>query len=575
MSSNNKKHIIAIINSLLVVIVSLMLLKCAMQGFPSGGPVDKTPPQIAAVYPTSDSTGVDIYLKKITIIFSERMNTGTIPNNLFISPLLNYELEWSASDELSIIINDTLKNNQTYVITIGSAAQDEHSNKLQQSFQSAFSSGPQIDHGSIAGRVYGLETKESVNLFAYTLQDSIKIDFTKRKPDYIMQSGEKGLYKFDYLKSGLYRLFAVNDQNSNLLIEPNFEMYGIPYRDVLIDSSNMSFSGLGFLLSKSDTISPIIIGAKALNFHTIRVRLNKAINTPKINEMEIVDTLANKAIKILGITRSRDEDFFLKVFTDSLDKSSYYRVISHILKDSSGNINSVRQYSRTFPGSAKEDTTSLKLIKFTPNDSTINIAPDESIHLEFSRTMDWNTIYKSFQLQQNNGDSINGHWHHKNLYSADFIPSKKLLTDSSYIAQITIKNIRDLYGAALEDTIIRHKFTIISTQKLGEIAGDVTINQPQAPVILNFVTLKNKNRIYHLSLNFPGKFYKPFLPSGNYLIDAYLDVDKNGQYGYGKLSPFSYSEPFFFLQDTISVRARWETSDINIEIPFGEKSSHE
>jgi uncharacterized protein (DUF2141 family) len=561
----------AIINVLFIFAVSLLLLKCAIQGFPPGGPEDKTPPQIVQIFPASDSTGVGIYLKEIKIIFSERMNEGSIPQNLFISPILKYDIKWRRSKELTITIDDTLKKEQTYIITIGSEAQDEHSNKLVQSFQSAFSTGSQIDHGSISGRVYELKPKETVNLFAYMIQDSSKSGFDKRKPDYVIQSGDGGQYKFDYLKAGYYRLFAAQDQNGNLLIDPLFERYGIPYRDVLIDSSRMFFDNLGFRLSKSDTTRPKLLSAKSLNFHTIRLRLSKPVKTPSSGAVTIIDTLTGKAVSILGITQSREEDFFLEIFTDSLPKDHFYKAAVSELSDSLGNISRRKHFTRSFPGSAKADTAALRLTRFTPKDSSADIYPDKKIYIEFSRAMNWNTLYKSFELRQNNGSRIKGHWRHKSLYSAEFIPNTKLSADTSYLAQLRLGAVRDLYGSALEDTVIEHRFTVISLNKLGEISGTVTIEQPPAPIILNFKALKGKKRNYQLTLDAPGKFYKPYLPAGNYQISAFLDIDNNGRYSYGKLEPFSFSEPFTFLRDTINVRSRWETSDVTIHIPFGQK----
>ena len=573
MIKDKTDHVIIMpfINLVLITVISLFLIKCAMQRFPSGGPEDKTPPEIISVFPHSDSTLVGIYLDKIKIVFSERMNEGTLPNSLFISPLVKYELKWSGSKELTITITDTLKEDQTYVVTIGSAAQDGHNNKLKQSFQTAFSTGSKIDRGSISGRVYGLKRKESVNIFAFTLADTPYIDIQNRKPDYISQSGTKGEYKFSFLKAGLYRIFAVQDQNNNLIIDQNFELFGVPYRDVLIDSSQMNFSGLGFQLSKSDTTRPLVIGAKSLNEHIIRVRLNKAVNTPHIEQVKVLDSLKNKPVTLLGISRSREENFFLELYTETLDRESFYKVTIQSLKDSIGNETNIQQTTRSFPGSAKKDTVSLKLLKFTPFDSVQTVYPKSAIHFEFSRPMDLVSIRNAFILEMKNGKKTKGSWNSKNLYQADFIPANQLMADSFYVARLQLSKVRDLWGMFAGDSTIEHSFKTISLRELGEISGTVDINQPASPIFIKFKPLKGKNNFYILKIDSTGKFYKPLLPGGKYLIDAFLDIDKNNSYTYGTLEPFSFAEPFIFLNDTINVRNRWETSDIKIKIPFGQK----
>ena len=563
-------RISALLNLLLIAGVSLLLLKCAMKRFPSGGPPDKTPPEIISVFPRSDSVHVGVHLKKIVIVFSERMNEGALPNNLFISPLLKYDLKWSRSKELTIVIKDTLKEEQTYVVTIGSAAQDEHNNKLKQSFHSAFSTGSKIDRGSISGRVYGLKKKESVNLFAYTLTDTPDIDMQTRLPDYVSQSGADGEFSFDFLKAGVYRVFAVQDQNNNLLIDPNFEMFGIPYRDVEIDTAHLHFSGLGFQLSKSDTARPLVIGAKALNEHVIRVRLNKAVNTPFMDQVAIFDSLKNRPLTLLGVSRSREENFFLELYTEGLDRESFYKVAIKSLEDSLGNKTDSLQTTRAFPGSAKKDTVSLKLTKFTPLDSTLDVYPESAVHFEFSRPINLKALEKSFTLKMKNGEKVKGGWQNKNLYQADFLPVNKLMTDSFYVASLPLDKIYDLWGTTAGDSTVIHNFKTISMREVGEISGVVQINQSSSPIFINFKPLNRKNKLYYVEIDSAGKFYKPLLPGGKYLIDAFLDIDKNGRYSYGKLAPFIYAEPFVFLKDTIAVRNRWETSDIKIEIPFGQ-----
>ena len=113
-------------------LITLHFFACAGRGRPGGGPVDKIPPTVTATYPSPDSTGLD-YLEEIEIIFSERMNEASTGNSIFISPPLTYETDWSGGDELTLIINQSLAANQTYVITIGSGAMDTQKNRMSES----------------------------------------------------------------------------------------------------------------------------------------------------------------------------------------------------------------------------------------------------------------------------------------------------------------------------------------------------------------------------------------------------------------------------------------------------------
>ncbi|NIS17275.1 MAG: hypothetical protein GWN96_13835 [candidate division Zixibacteria bacterium] len=55
------------------------------------------------------------------------------------------------------------------------------------------------------------------------------------------------------------------------------------------------------------------------------------------------------------------------------------------------------------------------------------------------------------------------------------------------------------------------------------------------------------------------------VPAGNYFFYGFDDLDSNGIYFPGDLPDLQYSEPYFFFDDTVSVRARFETEDVRLE----------
>ena len=145
----------------------LIFVKCATKGRPGGGPVDKIPPGIIFTFPAIDSLEVK-NLEEIQIHFSERMDENSVKKVLFISPILDYEIDWSGGDQLTLEISpDSLQQNQTYVITIGSGAQDSRRNKMTTSFQFAFSTGDYLDQGKISGKIFDLKKNDAMNIYAY------------------------------------------------------------------------------------------------------------------------------------------------------------------------------------------------------------------------------------------------------------------------------------------------------------------------------------------------------------------------------------------------------------------------
>ncbi len=561
------------ITLIIISILFLVIIKsCATKGFPMGGPEDRTPPEVIKIFPKADSINVNPSLNKIVIEFSERMNEGTLPNSIFISPPLKYKIKWSAGKEVKLNLQDSLKTDQTYVISIGTNAEDERRNKMKESFQFAFSTGSRIDHGSISGIVYDIKKNETVNLFAYLLNDSLPPDPAKTEPFYVSQSGSGGAYKLGYLKQGLYRMFAAQDQNNNLLIDADYERVGLPYRDVLLDSINIHFSGLDFRMTKNDTISPFMVGARSLNNSYIQIRLSEPVVMSERTQFTIVDSLCGSALDLLGISQNIESDNIIDVFTEKMDTSAYYQIHTTSLEDSSGNIDTSGTVV-SFKALLKEDTTKFELVAMLPEDSASAVRPESEIFLEFSNPAEWKSVEDNFILYSEGGDTINGNWEINSVFDAEFYPHEPLKPDSSYHVSLNLGCVKNLWGKAFnKDSICSRYFTIVESRELGEMSGMVQVKDSIAkPVYLNIKYLNKRTPPFKIMLEQPGEFYINCLPDGEYLIDGFVDLDENAKFSFGRLYPFEFAEPFYFLKDTIKVRKRWEKEGVNLILPGGAK----
>jgi hypothetical protein len=68
-----------------------------------------------------------------------------------------------------------------------------------------------------------------------------------------------------------------------------------------------------------------------------------------------------------------------------------------------------------------------------------------------------------------------------------------------------------------------------------------------------------------LEYDLSGHFHHEVVP-GKYRFVGFVDRDNDGFLSTGKLSPFEYAEPLLFFGDTITVRPRFETEDIELNI---------
>jgi len=144
-----------------IIALALLLSGCATRGAPGGGPPDKTGPEVVRTFPPADSVLVDSLLQYIEIEFSEPVLEGPFSQSLFVSPPLPFEIDWRDADVVRLMLQDTLRPQQTYVITIGAGTTDERDNKMKSSYSFAFSTGRKIDQGSINGKIYDLAENQT------------------------------------------------------------------------------------------------------------------------------------------------------------------------------------------------------------------------------------------------------------------------------------------------------------------------------------------------------------------------------------------------------------------------------
>lgn len=548
----------------------MLMLGCAVQAPPSGGPVDRTPPEIVNTSLLPGTVNVPENLHEIQITFSERMKEGSERNNVFVSPPLQFSIGWKKGRIMTLQLNEQLKSEQTYVFTLGSGLQDLRNNKMAQSFILAFSTGDSIDQGQITGKVYGLKPNETFNIFAYAISDSNLFNPFKIKPDYISQTGEDGSFSLGFLRHGCYRLLAVEDRNHNLVLDAIVEHFAIGYQDVCLDTSKNTFSGMGLRLAHFDTLPPQVISVRALFNDLLRVRFSEPVVLDSSFYFFVKDSLSGQQLPSSNYGKNPENANWLEILTGPLDSAKTYMLQFSQFKDSSGNVQD-ENLTYYFHGSAKRDTTRFRIINFTPEDSAQKVRPESKIYFRFSLPVNWPEFQQNFKLTLASGKAVEGHWQSYSLYDGSFVPKSLLKPDSQYIAQLNLSQIHDFRGQRLVDSLNSFTFFIVSNKELGEVSGTINFTPRGFPVILKLNALHGKKITLTTQLQNSNQFYFPFVPEGEYQLQGFVDKNKNGRFDNGWLTPFHFCEPFTFSEDTIRVRKRWETSGIKFNLPVTEE----
>ncbi len=537
------------------LLVVFVLSGCATQVPPSGGPPDTTPPQIIKTYPQNRTTNFkDNYVE---VEFSEYVDKRSVQDAIYISPYIEGEIQYKWSGrKLKIIFPEKLKEDKTYVITFGTEIRDLNAgNKMKESFTLAFSTGSTIDSGSIGGKIYS--RRENFMVFAYLL-DGINPDTLSpmhTKPDYVTQAGKDGTFKFQFLKLGKYRLIAVNDKLKNLLYNPGEDEYGVFREDVKIDSLNPSAGNIIFKTTIEDTSKPFVSSVNVIDASHIFVKFSeKIILNEDAFKVEKEGEFLNFVPQIYP-----DSTKVILIMLDKLLNNRRYKLYVSKITDLAGNEIEPKIFELSpEPGNKfSEDTTAPSLIFSIPSDDETDIDLNVKMKLFFDDVL--NPDVEAI-LVDSSGVKVNVKIQ-QDLNFLEIEPVESLKPDELYT--LNVFKIRDVSGNVFKDTL-KISFRTIDPASFGAIEGNVFCDDTSSSVIVSAFEV-GKGKTFQTKTKCNSKFIFERVPQGRYLIEAFIDSNENGKYDYGKVYPFVPSERFSVYPDTVKVRARWTTENINVK----------
>lgn len=539
-------------DKLLYLTFVLILIGCATQVPPSGGPPDTTPPEIIKTYPKNGT--VNFKDNHVEVEFSEYIDKRSAQDAIYISPYITGEIKykWSGS-RLRIIFPEKLKDSTTYVITFGTEIKDLNAgNKMNESFTLAFSTGSVIDSGSIEGKIF--TQKGNFMVFAYKI-DGINPDTLSplhTKPDYVTQAGKDGNFKFQFIRFGKYRLFAINDKMKNLLYNPTDDEYGVFWKDIEISPQNQSLSNIIFKTTIEDTSKPFVSSVNVVDNSHILLKFSEKIN-PESASIKIAknDTQTIPVISQIYPDSSK----LILILSEKLNPTNKYKLTLSGITDLAGN--ELDTYIHEISNGFLPDTTAPSLIFSIPSqdETDVNLKPE--IKLLFD---DFLNPESKAKLIDSIGNEIKIKIE-QNLNKLTVEPDAELKPNGVYILKIF--NLSDIDNNLQKDTLVL-SFKTVDPSTWGTIEGNIICEDTDSQVIVTAVeTSKGKKYITRTKCN--SKFTIDQIPQGRYLIEAFIDSNGNGKYDYGRVFPFTPSERFTIYPDTVKVRARWTVENINIK----------
>ncbi len=552
-----------IIINILLIIVVLILVKCANQISPPGGDIDKIPPTIISTYPENGTTN----FKEISIefSFSEYVNKRNINEAFFVSPLIegNPEFSWT-NKTVYVEFPESLKENTTYSVFIGTEITDmNNNNNLSEPFVLTFSTGSKIDSGKISGKVYA-DKSDGTLIFAYKI-DTGKVDIYNQKPTYLSQINDKGFYELTGLGEGLYTIYAVKDEFKDLVYDVGDDLIGIPSQNVELSKDIKFISNLDFLLHKEDTLSPNIQAVTMTDKNHIIVEFNEPIDSSKItiDNFSIYDSTSyNKyTFNYWFKTKSKKNEYIL-CLADSLNIENELFLQLKNIEDRIGNL--LVSENTSFIASSKPDTNIIKLDKIeTPFEKSQIDYLNPSFTLNFSDGFETSNFSDAISILTPDSINVPFTYLKKNDAQIKVMTGTDLKPKSQYTIIFDMNYFVDIAGNKV-DTLIVKRLSTVNDLDFSGASGNVKSDLDNVKVVLR--KIKSNNASIQVDVDKNKKFTFDRVVPGLYLLWAYIDSDSNSNYTHGNVDPLEYAEYFKYYPDTLNLRPRWPVGDIEIEL---------
>jgi len=533
---------------------------CAAIQSPPGGPKDETPPELIETIPANGT--ILFEGGRIELIFSEYVDENSVEKAIRILPTMDPPPEIIYKGRRVFVeMPDSLAQNQTYIVSIDRTLKDEHKVPLAQGIQVAFATGNKIDEGQISGRVFH-EDPSSVHLWRVEPNDTLSSVYLAQ-PDYVVDASDEGVFEFNYLSNGDYRLIAVDRLAAGAVLSSERMKYGLPWMNSIQVSETQHQ-----ILDVQMMIPPSRQGIKMSSAKW----MNGAWGTLTFSS-SISDIFSR--LKITAIDEDSVEQT-LTTFMDSHDDLKLHFVVSGIENQSYLTLKNqqiIEKDDRVVEEGfikIKVDTTqdtTFTQVTHPGKKFTLNIEEDETVMLpiSFNRHINTDSSSNAFSLKQDTLPiPFNVQW--KSPLTVELIPLENWLPKKEYSISIFRDSLLVIHGRSLADSMNTISFKTSTFQGYGQLLGSVE-NSERQPLIAEITSMEKEPKQFRTVVNSNSTFTMNRIPEGNYSLLFFQDSHENQRYSYGRVEPFQPAEWFYHYPDTVKIRTNWdlELNQIKLE----------
>lgn len=522
--------------------IVLWAISCATPSSPTGGPRDEEGPQIIKTEPETGTTNFD--KRSIILHFSEFVERSSLTEAIIIEPDIGieYETDWGRKS-VAINFEQDIPDSTTLILTVETGLSDTNGNEMASPQKVAVSTGSEIDKGKLFGRIIGARTGEGTEGERLLLYRE-PVDLTT-KANYIASTDTSGSFQFSYLSEGKYKAFWVDDRNRNKIWDSQQER-AQPFKEEFVTLAKEGQDTLGAsFVTAVDTTQPALQGLGLFSSQRLRMRFSENIELTDSAAISITDTLGNSVGKGTPLYIPPDEPYVLFArSSEQLAESQSYSLTMRGVVDESGN--GLTDIAQTFTGSGQEDTTEQRII--TRNNLS-GYYPSDPIEVTYAKPIDEAPIRDSLIVVE--GTELYESWEQvdtqNNILRIAPKPSWKSGVEYEFrIWDSFISDYRKLQPKIWHDD---------QMGKLNVIAEDSTLQDI-------YLQIRNEESGLQRDTVFTNQVTIESLPPLNYKVIAYHDVNGNGQWDFGQVSPYKEPEPYF-IQTEVPVKKDF-TGDLSV-----------
>jgi hypothetical protein len=596
----------------------MLLASCAHVEAPPGGPADTRKPFVSAVQPAPDSTRVGRDLDA-RIRFSEWVSPDIERGKVYLIPPLAKRIRTHLDgDELRVTSSDRLDSNTTYTLGLLRTVKDLHDQPLEAPLELAFSTGPALDSGRLAGTVAPFQGRPAAGAMAAlyprgpelrgrfrhltrrndsTVVPAAQPDPAKELPAYIAPADSLGRFAFSHLRPGRYGLIGFQDANGDLAPAIGAEALAI---GPSVDVASGAGEAVPLTLAAYDTMPMRLTEARWAQetmyqgrcLGTVRLKFSRPPHPAQALRREAYGLRkagpdgkpAGAALPVLDVC-ANPVSGEIELSTLPLDRDSQYVASCAGLRDIYGNLADTARARALFKAdTASRDTAKAEMIFLAPRKVSGERGRLPADHLMPGAGL---TAYYPRLLTDSLQGWLRGHLQAK----LDTTPLAFVLDRVSHhefslkFPAIPLKGQRLLFSLKTDSAATASAGTAAPGARPDSASAKATAgSSPAAPAgaapVASFTladaaklgSLKFKqdrsaygSRLVIRALGSPAEYSRitpaadditvDSLPEGMYAVDYFRDTNGDGLWHPGSLAPWAVQEPYVQWADSAEVKA--------------------